>query len=99
MNKLKLLPYNTIMEVVRAQKEIVVGPNCNGWVVRNIGGSIAFVNGIQLQPPPGAGLSGESFSSGGNYGEIYVGRIQIQFAAGINPTVEIIQKFYLDESR
>lgn len=96
---MKLLSYNIIQQTITEQSEIWVNEDCNAVTVRNIGDDLLFFNGIPLQPPPGIGLSGESVSFEGNYGEIYSGRLQIQFAGvGINPVAEITQKFYVEKS-
>lgn len=88
--------FNALVQVYRQQTEVEVQNLCNGFAARNIGDTVALVNGITLQPPPGPGLSGESVSIDGNGDEIYRGRIQISFAGvGINPVVEIVQKFYI----
>jgi hypothetical protein len=96
---MKLLAFNIIQQTVTEQTEIWVNQNCNAVTVRNIGDDVLLFNGIPLQPPPGVGLSGESVAFEGNYGEVYTGRIQIQFAGvGINPIAEITQKFYIDNN-
>lgn len=90
--------YNAITQVVREQSELPVQLNCNGYTVRNVGDTVAIINGITLQPPAGPGASGEAIVYEGNQDEVYIGRIQIQFAnpLGTDPQVEVIQKFYLD---
>lgn len=96
---MKLLNFNIIQQTITEQSEVWVNQNCNAVTVRNIGDDVLFFNGIPLQPPPGAGLSGESVAFEGNYGEVYTGRIQIQFAGvGIDPIAEITQKFYIDNN-
>lgn len=53
--------------------DIPVIPNCNGIIVTNIsavGGAIIFVNGYPLHPPLAAGMNGESWAIGGNFGEV-----------------------------
>lgn len=95
-NKTPLLEYNVIQQTYTSQQDVEVSKYCNGFVARNIGNDTVFINGIQLLPAVAPGLSGETFSIGGNVGEIYRGRIQIVFAgAGLTPLVEIVQKFYI----
>lgn len=98
---MNLMPYNAITGTYTQDTEVEVQNFCNGYVARNTGDTIVFVNGVRLLPAPGVGLSGESISVGGNLGEIYKGRIQVRFNAplGAAPTVEITQKFYLTEKR
>lgn len=94
---MKMLQYNIIQQQYTTQEEVFVNPGCNAVTVRNIGDDVIFFNGIPLQPPPGVGLSGESVSFEGNLGEVYTGRIQIQFAGvGLNPRCEVTQKFYIE---
>jgi hypothetical protein len=96
---MKLLAYNIIQQQYTTQEEVSVNEGCNAVTVRNIGDDVLFFNGIPLQPPPGVGLSGESVAFEGNFGEVYTGRIQIQFAGvGINPRAEVTQKFYIENN-
>jgi hypothetical protein len=66
---------------------------CNGWVAKNAGTTILIVNGDPLVP-------GESKHFDGNLGEIYEGRIDLQFKIQTPPPVTIVnlailtQKFY-----
>ena len=87
--------FNVIVQVYNNTQEVEVAPKCNGWTARNIGSTVCVVNGITLQPPPGAGQSGESIEISGNEGEIYQGRIQLRFNNVVGAAVEIIQKYYL----
>jgi len=96
---MKLLEFNVIVQEYTQQTEVEVPELCNGFTARNIGDDTARVNGIQLLPPLVPGTSGESVQIAGNYGENYSGRIQLQFAGvGVNPRVEIIQKFYINKN-
>lgn len=61
---------------------------CNGWSVKNTGTSTVQVQGDTLQP-------GESKSLGGNYGEVFIGRVDLLFqGAGVNMAV-FTQKYYV----
>jgi len=99
MNQIPSISYNVIVQTYTEQKEVEVSPLCNGVTIRNIGDQICLINGIRLLPALVVGGSGESVAFGGNLGEIYKGRLQLQFIApaGVNPLVEITQKYYLYE--
>ncbi len=99
MNQIPSIGYNVIVQTFTGQTEVEVTPSCNGVSIRNIGAVTAFINGIQLLPALVPGASGESVQFGGNLGELYKGRLQLQFNAGAGALVEIIQKYYLYESR
>lgn len=88
--------YSIIGQQYQGNQDVEVDERCNGWTAINKGGKKCFVNGIPLEPPPSVGMSGESFSIGGNIGEVYTGRIQIQTdPTDTTPLVIIIQKYYL----
>jgi len=95
------LNYNVIVQTVTQETELETTNLCNAVSVRNIGDTPATINGIRLLPSPGAGLSGESVSWGGNFAEFYRGRLQVIFLApaGVNPLIEVTQKYYLYEQR
>jgi len=99
INQIPSIGYNVIVQTFTAQTEVEVTKFCNGVSIRNIGTVTAFINGIQLLPALVVGGSGESVQFGGNLGEIYKGRLQLQFAAGAGANVEIVQKYYLYEPR
>lgn len=74
--------------------------NCNGYTAVNTGGDVAIVNGVILYPGSNTGLPGgtlgDSMSEGGNLGEIYLGKITVQFlGTGPTPEVTIKQKYYI----
>jgi hypothetical protein len=88
--------YNISVNIYYAAAVIDVVKGCNGFMFTNTGDTVALVNGMVINPGvPGASL-GDSRSIGGNEDEIYIGRIQIAFAipGGVNPQVEIVQKFF-----
>lgn len=70
-------------------------PLCNGLNVINTGTTVCEVNGVPLQPPAAGESVGDSYSIGGNKGEIISGRVNITFAGGVGVAI-VIQKFYLN---
>ncbi len=90
--------YDIIAQTYTAGGEIMVDPNCNSWTAINQGDTLVRVNEIELKPfPPGhQELTGAAIAIPGNKDELYRGRIWINFDAlpGLNPKVQIIQKFY-----
>jgi hypothetical protein len=78
--------YST-QDIIRSQR-LNISETCNGWTVKNAGTSVVEVKGDPLQP-------GESKSVGGNYGEIFVGRVDLLFTgAGTNLAI-YTEKFYV----
>lgn len=73
------LRYNTDTQHYHQSGKIPLDRLTNGFTIRNAGNSNVVVNGDTL--PPGA------FKAfGGNYGEIYAGRLDINFnITGITP--------------
>ncbi len=69
---MKKLGYREFVTIVTAGQELSVEEYCNGYAAVNIGSDVVVINGMPLQPPLGPGLSGQSLSIGGNYGEIYI---------------------------
>jgi len=95
------LGYNVIVQTYTTQEEIEVTRLCNGVSIRNLGDTPATINGVRLLPSLVAGQTGESVQFGGNLGELYRGRLSLVFIApaGVAPLVEVIQKFYVLETR
>lgn len=89
----ELLFYNASYTQYLVDSSVVIDDFCNGWTVINIGASVMFVNGIPLNPGVAGTNNGESFSVGGNRGEIFMGRIDLRFVGGAGVCV-VIQKFY-----
>ncbi len=100
---IKFLRWNTTSAMTYTTGQTVPRvDNCNGFIAKNIGDTIAFINDDILYPAPGPGASGESKTVGGNLGEIYLGQIKLRFdaiAPGTNPAVSIEQKFYILDSK
>lgn len=97
--QMKFLRWNTTNAMTYTVGQTVSRvDNCNGFIAKNIGDTIAFINDDILYPTLGPGASGESKTYGGNLGEIYLGQIKLRFdaiAPGVNPAVSIEQKFYI----
>lgn len=70
---------------------------CNGLNVINIGTTVATINGVPLSPPAVGESVGDSYSIGGNRGEVLNGRVQISFAGGTGKVI-VVQKFYLNQA-
>ncbi len=98
---MKAAYFSVLPQRYSAQQDIKIDKGCNGYTARNIGDTPVMVNGVTLLPAitPGT-TSGESFAVSGNFGELFAGRISVQFLApaGTNPLVEVIQKYYLPET-
>lgn len=91
-----LLYYNTSQTQYVVPAQVILDKNCNGYTVLNIGTTVAFCNGIPLNPGVPGTNNGESWSVGGNRGEILAGRLDIGFTGGAGRVV-VIQKFYIPE--
>ena len=93
----KKCPVNVgiISNDVRISSNVTVERNCAGFIAINKGDVVVRVNGIELLPAPGAGLSGEAFGVECNEGEVFTDVIRVQFdtLAG-NPFVTVVQKYY-----
>lgn len=99
--KLNLVAYNITYARYSTAQEIPREELCNGFTIINIGGATATINGKVLFPSATPTTDqGDSFSVGGNAGEIYKGMLSLSFdPAGPNPLVEVIQKFYVQIRR
>ena len=95
--KENILKYNIIPRAVVSNQQVVVEAFCNSITFINIGTTVCLVNGIILNPSLVAGANGESFSFGGNRGEVFQGRIDIAFATGVGNLL-VIQKIYLPDN-
>jgi hypothetical protein len=91
------LNFNITVQVYGVATRVPVEETCNAVTVKNAGTTLLFFNGDPLQP-------GESKSAGGNYGEIYMGRVDLQFVTQTPPPTTITnlavvtQKFYVDST-
>jgi len=90
----KYLEYNFVDNVITEPRLVDFDRRCNGFVVKNTGTTLVRIMGENLSP-------GESKSIGGNYGEIYVGRLKIDFVtqtpapAVITNSATVSQKVYV----
>ena len=89
----KILYYNVVPKRVIVSGQVKTEKYCNSVEVVNVGTVVAVVNGLSLNPPAAGEVLGDSTSWGGNKGEIYIGRIDIQFAAA-GGAVFVRQKIY-----
>lgn len=90
--------YNVSVTQYSKNQQAVIDSHCNGWTAINIGTTVVNVKGIPLNPGTPGTNNGESFTIGGNAGEIFKGRVDIEFPTG-SGNVLLIQKFYFDECR
>lgn len=101
MNSLKYnLRFTVIVAGNTANKNYTPDQYCNSITIKNIDGTNAATctvnKNIVLQPGDDVNkIPGESFSFGGNYGELYdaAGRIQLQFSTPAGQAL-VIEKFY-----
>lgn len=89
------LYFNNLSKTIRANTSVIVDPYCNSYTVINLGLTLALANGVPLNAGVPGTNNGESVSFGGNYGEIFKGRIDINFPVGNTGEVLVIQKIYL----
>lgn len=95
---MKFLKFDTITQTYNASGKISVVRNCNGITVTNLGDEAVTVDDRILYPGTPGSILGDSYTIGGNGGEIYNKRIlNIYFAGGgVNPKVEVTQKYYVE---
>lgn len=88
--------YSINCQTYQQSLEVPIAVGCNGWTAINNGDTRVTVENIELLPALAPGATGAAIQIGGNLGELYAGRIQILFdqPTGVNPSVQIIQKFY-----
>jgi len=90
--------YDVFTQVYNISGNVEVVEQCNGIVVTNIGADIVTVDGKILYPGTVGTSLGDSFTVGGNEGEIYRRKlIVVAFAATTGPAVEISQKYYTSQ--
>jgi hypothetical protein len=93
---MNLLSYSVFTTIIRESTSFPLQDLCNGFVVINKGTAVVQVGQVPLNPPPGPGLSGESWGVTGNVGEVYSKQIiEVNFdASDTAPMVVLIQKVY-----
>lgn len=99
--KEEMMIYDLLPQVVRGNLSVNVNPYCNSITFINQGNSFAVINNTFRVYPGTIGTnSGETFSLGGNRGEIFRGRIDVAFdiAGGTNILI-ILQKVYIPEQK
>jgi hypothetical protein len=96
MNQKPILKYGMITQGLLSNGSAIIPPDCNGFTVMNLGLTVAMINySIPLNPGTPGTNNGESFSIGGNRGEIFAGRIDISFPLNSNGSIMIIYKIYV----
>lgn len=89
----KILRYNVSSQTYSNVTDVQWDKYLNGFFIHNTGNTLLIFNNDVLQP-------GDTKTVGGNYGEIYDGRINLMFRlptpAPLTPENEVIvtQKFY-----
>jgi hypothetical protein len=93
-----LLYYNESDQAYNAPISVPLAKLLNGFTVKNTGNTIAIVNGAPVNPNGSKG-------TGGNRGEIYMGRLDIAFQlpvpappVPINQVV-VTQKYYINRNQ
>ena len=69
----KLLKYNIITNIFDRVGSLNTDPLCNGFVIKNEGNTLVRVMGETILP-------NASKSVGGNYGEVYEGKVDLFFS-------------------
>jgi hypothetical protein len=86
----KLLQYDFAIQVYSVNTQVPLDPFCNGFSVKNIaaaGGATVVVMGDPLTP-------GQSKNFGGNRGEVFTGRLDIDFTGAGSQLALVTQKYY-----
>jgi hypothetical protein len=96
MNQENSLSYNVIQTTIVRNTSMIIPDLCNSIVFINQGTTIATVSGVVLNPGTLGVNNGESYAFGGNKGEIFSGRVDINFQNNTG-SVLAIQKIYLFE--
>lgn len=94
---MRFLKYSTSNVLYNRAISVTVDKLCNGFSAKNAGTTIVLLNGEPLQPGADENLAGETKSIGGNYGEVFVGRIDIAFAVPDPAPSEIINACYITQ--
>ena len=92
-----VLLYNYIPKTIVINASVVMDQNCNGVFIINIGSSLAQIDnlGIPLNAGTPGTSNGDSFTIGGNKGELFHGRLDISFPGTGAGVVVVVQKIYL----
>lgn len=68
----QILFYNVVATPFTKNGKVNIDRRCNGYVIKNTGNTLLTVDGEGIQP-------GGSKSVGGNYGEIFIGIVNLFF--------------------
>lgn len=94
--KEKLLYYDIIPTTYRQNTSVVFREYCNGFEIVNTGATLATINGRPLYPGVVGSAVGDSYTVGGNKGEIFKGRVDIAFPNGAGEVI-FTQKIYVQD--
>lgn len=92
----KYQKYTSSVRSFGQPSEVPLSELCNAWAVQNAGNMLVVVNQQWILQP------GQSLGLGGNEGEIFAGRLDIQFAVPTpapvtpNPVAVVMQKIYVE---
>lgn len=93
--------YDDITQNYSRSGQYEIQAECNSFLVTNIGGDAVEVNDKLLLPGVAGQLSttsnvlGDSFSLGGNEGEVYGKKtFTVKFLSSVAPLIEVTQKYY-----
>jgi hypothetical protein len=90
-------PYNMSAQIYNQGGNIDRQKRCFAFMFTNVGDAIAYVNEMVIFPATDPTTSlGDSRSISATDLVEYKGVIQLRFAAGATPAVEIVQLFYVD---
>lgn len=93
------IKFNIDTQVYAESRQVEAMAGCTAYMFTNRGDTIAFVNGMIVNPSltPATDL-GDSRSVAAHDGDIFVGNITVSFQApvGANPLLELVQVYYVD---
>lgn len=95
------LGFTKSVQIYTKPDSIIVDENCFSFQFTNVGGTTAFVDDMVIFPSatPATAI-GDSRTISGHKGDIYLGNIQLKFAAPlVNPGVEIVQLSYIGPTK
>ncbi len=92
--------YNKSVDLYSVSQTISVQRGCFCYMFTNVGGTLAFVDGMRIFPAVNPATTlGDSRTICGHKGDIYSGFINLAFDPTVfplvNPLVEIVQEFYI----